>query len=345
MTNTQKALLYIIRLGLQNEPDKDFPNSVDWGFLFKMSIQHGVNAIVADGLQLHKEIQIPQEFKVQKLQWLGTIMQMERRYEKQNQIVDNLTSYLQKQCIDIMILKGQPLSFYYPNPNHRPVGDIDIFAFGDYEKINQLIESHGEHVEYENDKHSVFYFNGVMVENHQTLFDISHSKIEKITESFIAKDKKSNILTKKGFYIPNPQCNYLFLLRHLAKHFGDNEGINLRQLIDFGLFLYNNKKNIDIKLAKKVLFSTKLTKINNIFVSIAQEITGHDLSVFIWGQIDHKIKNKVFDEIFYHPINETNTIGFAYFFEKIKIIFSQKWKYDLLPESFFSRIRRAWRKM
>ena len=38
--------------------------------------------------------------------------------------------------------------------------------------------------------------------------------------------------------------NVLYLLRHMARHFGI-EGINLRILLDWGLFLRNNRHQID----------------------------------------------------------------------------------------------------
>ncbi len=83
-----------------------------------------------------------------------------------------------------------------------------------------------------------------MIENHQPLFDIEQSDIERKIESFATKDIESCFMTDDGCYVFNENPNYLFLIRHLAKHFGDNEYINIRQFVDFGLFINVKGKSL-----------------------------------------------------------------------------------------------------
>ena len=61
----------------------------------------------------------------------------------------------------------------------------------------------------------------------------------------IMKNKEYLDFQPEGYYTLKPLDNYIFLLRHLARHFGSEEGYNSRQLLDIMLFLSKNKSNID----------------------------------------------------------------------------------------------------
>lgn len=345
MKKSEKVLLALLRVSLSNR-EESLPNNIEWHAVLELAERQGVLAVSFDALETVRtqlgQTALPDMDTL--MDWLGQVSFMETQYSEQDKVLDSLTKFLAKANIEFIVLKGQPLSHYYPHPNHRPVGDIDIYAFDKYEQINQVVENCGIAVEYEQDKHSIFYYKGLMVENHKTLFDVSHSRIEKQTEKLALKSKKECILTERGFYLLHPQANYLFLLRHLAKHFGDNEGMSLRQIIDFGLFIENNKLQLNVKDLEQTLKESKLMDINNILISIASDVIGFDFSSFIFGKIKSDYIERVYVDMFQTQREMTYTKGYKYYIEKIKVLYSQRWKYTLLPESYYSRIRRAFRK-
>lgn len=51
-------------------------------------------------------------------------------------------------------INTEPLSSYYPIAEDRSFGDIDIFSFGDHDKVNTFIRKKGIEIEYD-DKHDV----------------------------------------------------------------------------------------------------------------------------------------------------------------------------------------------
>lgn len=87
-----------------------------------------------------------------------------------------------------MTLKGVGLSTLYPIPSHREGGDIDIYTFSGSESISDseanqladsLIEQQGQKIDVDKTpKHSVFYFNGILVENHKTFTNVHSYAIE-----------------------------------------------------------------------------------------------------------------------------------------------------------------------
>ena len=349
MTPSQKIALELIKIALHDDYLPELPNRINWQEVYNVCEQQSVNTITWPAIQkLQKsEILITTSDKMQLLvmKWFGYSSIQEKRFLQYKKTIDELAIWFKANGIDTLILKGLGLSKYYPVPNLRPCGDIDIYLFGDYVKANKQVEHEGIEVNYEEVKHSVFTYNDFTVENHLTLFDVEQSKIERRTESYAVKNKEACILTDDGYYILNENANYLFLLRHLAKHFGDNEGISLRQLVDFGLFAHAEESKIDRKQLENVLKETRLTRINDILVSIAGEVTGWDLNTLIFGSIDQTTQNKVFDEVF----NTTRDIVYPknpikYLIVKVKMLLDQRWKYALLPESYYSRIKRAFKK-
>lgn len=320
------------------EIDNQFLDKVDWAKLLNFTITQGVSGLCSEAV--NKCLNVPKDVL---MKWICNVSQIERNYQHQLKVLQNLTNYLTENNIKFVVLKGIPLSLYYPVPNHRPFGDIDIYTLGNYDKVNDLMEKNGIHINYEEEKHSVFFFQGIMVENHSTLFNVSHSSIEKYTESLLAINVSNCLLTDFGYYIPNVFCNYLFLIRHLAKHFGDNEGVILRQIVDFALFLKTNEKFIDAKQIQDVLISAKLIMINDIMVSIAQDVTGFDLNKFIFNEFDIKNKKRVMQDILHTYRTESKESQKLGVCRKIQILLEQRWKYNILPESFYTRLKRAWR--
>ena len=66
-----------------------------------------------------------------------------------------------------MVLKGYGLSLDWPIPNHRVVGDLDIYNFGKWKEADSFIaEQLGIKIDDGHEHHAVFNFNGVAVENH-----------------------------------------------------------------------------------------------------------------------------------------------------------------------------------
>lgn len=79
-------------------------------------------------------------------------------------------------------MKGVGLSTYYPIPSHREGGDIDIFTYSaDHSRksdaeanrlADRLMEEKGIEVDLEHsEKHSMFYYKGIPIENHKTFIN------------------------------------------------------------------------------------------------------------------------------------------------------------------------------
>lgn len=337
-----QQLLALIKNALDlNSNHQLFESCVNWDGILDLASQQGVVSIAFDGIQKLPGKLMPEMTLL--MDWCGQCTNSEIVYKHYSECLIRLVRFFSHHGISVLILKGLPLSKNYPVPHHRQCGDIDIYLFGDYEKANKILEDAGMSVNYEDPKHSIFYVDDIMVENHKTLFNTTQSGIEHYTESLVAKDLDDCILTDEGYYILPPTTNYLFLLRHLAKHFGDNEGVTLRQILDFGLFIKSKHSTLEINEIQNLVRSSGLAKINDIFVSIACECFGLNIEDYIFDKVNKKDEQRVFDDIFVsyrsHDFSHNRLMRIA---EKLNVLMSQRWKYRLLPESYYSRIRRSW---
>lgn len=217
----------------------------DWNAVYRLATAQGVATIAWDGFQrLKGEGQIELQYdlpRTLKLQWAMQVDEIERRYEKQQVAIHALAAFYREHEISMMILKGYGLSLFYPVPNHRPCGDIDLWLFGEQERADKALqERYGLQIDTEKHYHTVFTFQGVMVENHFSLLNpnshLSNRPIERRLRALLPDQSAAIALDKENLYIPNADFNALFILRHSAAHFAAAE-IGLRHLVDWAMFL------------------------------------------------------------------------------------------------------------
>lgn len=172
MNETIRTLLYLVRLGLFtdmlvcSDNDCDF-NKTNWGKLFCISVSQGVNAIAADGLQfllenpgskeLLKSLDAP-PLKLQKTQRLGSSLTIERIYEQHKHVMSELAAFYRTHGIKMLVAKGYGLSLNYPVPNHRPLGDIDIWLFGEQKRGDNTLSEKGVKIDYGHHHHTIFNY-------------------------------------------------------------------------------------------------------------------------------------------------------------------------------------------
>lgn len=216
-----------------------------WQALFGMAARQGVLAIVYDVVK-----DLPQEqqpMRNLKIQWALSVESIECRYEKQHNISAFLADSFSEQGINTVVLKGLAISGYYPIPSHRECGDLDCWLGADYEIGNQICEKLAARVNRDYYKDSTIIYRGLMVENHRFILPIRGSRkmktLERYLQNIALKDERSFISGTK-LIKPSADFNALFLTAHGINHFL-SEGIKLRHILDWALFLKAEQNNIN----------------------------------------------------------------------------------------------------
>lgn len=323
----ERALTTLLKMALHEEIAHDVEwdslSDSDWKDCYMLAVKHGVMAVAFDGIEL-----LPVEWqpcRPIRLSWALAVKNYENRYERYCKTAAELSSFYAKHGIAMVQLKGVGLSSYYPVPSHREGGDVDIYTYSldpskmsdsDANKLaNKLMEDRGIAVEYENEKHSNFYYNGIPIENHKTFLDLNVNKIARPMDSLLKKllDPHKVCLCDCQYEIcvPSVEFNVLFLSCHAGRHYC--EGLRLHHIFDWACML----KRYGLSISKEIMddkllrFIYSLTEICNILFETNVSFAGDaSLSREVYGQI-------------MHPKYERNcpTSKLAIFFYKIARVF------------------------
>ena len=364
IASNEKLLLNLIKIALGKSTKCTLPNTLEWNILFDMSIKQCVPSVVLDGLNKSLASEPCQDNngigKMDKLKWLSMVLNMERQYTIHESVIAELAAFYQRAGYQMMLLKGYGLSKYWPIPNHRPTGDIDIYLMylnpegkgksrSAWECADKLMtEKFGIQIDNSHHHHSVFTYKGIMVENHYDFVNVHSHR----SNRWIENEFKTLALTRNEEYtfdngakllFPSPLLNCLFVARHNAIHFAA-EHLNLRQLLDWALFVEDRHKDIDWNyfwnIAKKMGMEKFVLCMS--FISIRQLAFEKDVfhipnEYEDFQKCNHGLIDKVLDNIL-HPTDEANdSKGIAYVINRYKLWKSNLWKHRIVySDSVFS---------
>ena len=257
-------LFLLLKLGIETADahDGEFEpllvlSMEQWRELMDLATRQGVASIAIDGVQrlyetYGKGIKVASEAPVEWSQWViectGILTQYEQFSLAQRKVISGLSEIWAKDSIRVMVFKGQANASFYPVPEHRATGDIDCWLFGDAEKGDSLIKKMGAIVDNSWYRHSKIIYNGETLENHRVLSHTRGSKRKKEMEKeLVALLDSANLSKINGCgeaLLPPAQFNAHFLLYHALHHFL-SEGLRIKQVLDWAMFLKAEQDNVD----------------------------------------------------------------------------------------------------
>ena len=228
---------------------------MDWQELYSFASKQALLGLCFDGIErLGKEY--PEELKRNPIgrellmTWMGKAQQIRRQNMKVNAVAGKLFAMLRVDGMRCCVLKGQGNALMYPNPYSRTPGDIDVWIDASRERITEYAS---KRFELEDDirlQHLETSLDGVPVELHffpcSMNNPICHARLQKWFRRN-ADLQCSHIVglpNRAGdIAIPTTAFNVVYQLTHLYHHFFD-EGIGMRQIIDYFLVVNNFSKNV-----------------------------------------------------------------------------------------------------
>ena len=292
----------LIRLGIGNDSVGCVGgvSDIDWNALEALAAQHGLSAILVDGVERLTDGKRPP--KPVLLQWIGETLQgYEYRYELYRRALAEMAAFYKEHGFKMMVLKGYACSLDWPKPEHRPCGDIDIWQYGQQKEADAVLAREKDvDVDNSHQHHTVFYWRDFMVENHYDFINVHHHKsnaaFEKILKELAQDDSHFVDVYGESVYLPSPNLHALFLLKHTMMHFAA-EGITLRQLIDWAFFVRSHGEEVDWTWLEGVLDEFGMRRLYDIFNAICVEELGFDANNFTRVQFEPVLKERVLNEI------------------------------------------------
>ena len=189
--------------------------------VFDELCSHTIEALAAPVLA---ELSLPDALYQQ---WMKRIVRTVAFYHICKQLQDSLPV-----TVPYAILKGTSSAQYYPYPEYRVLGDIDIITRREDfpAACEQLIQAGFEEkdADKENIRHRKFIKWNIMVEVHKTFsYTNDIQKAEYLDNLIFEGINPSHIL--------EDSLNGLVLIAHISQHL--DEGLGLRQIIDWMMFV------------------------------------------------------------------------------------------------------------
>ncbi len=325
MTVEESILFELIRAGLAPAAEKgEEPfhtvcsvEAPDWNSIFQLASSQGVLAITWDGLQRLSASgkispgRLPE--RMLKLRWAYNVERIESRYRHQLAAAKRLAGILAEAGIRMMILKGLSLSRFYPVPEHRPCGDIDIWLYGRQHEADALLRTRmGIEVDEDKHHHTVFHIDGVMVENHFDFLNVhahpSNRELERRLKLLASQPGESLSADDPAIFCPSPDLDALFLLRHAAGHFAAVD-IGLRHVVDWALFVRSSHERVDWASLESVAERQNMHRFLHCLNAISIDCLGVSPDCFPPFVRDEALENRVLNEILHPEFSELSPQG------------------------------------
>ena len=182
--------------------------------------------------------------------WMGATQQIRRQNMKANVVANKLYSMLREDGLRCCILKGQGNALMYPNPYSRTPGDIDVWVNASREQITKYAQKHfeiGDDIRFHHLETSV---DGVPVELHFFPCTMNNPIYNARLQKWFKRNADLQCSNVVGLpdgagdvAVPTTAFNVVYQLTHLYHHFFD-EGIGMRQIIDYFLVVNDFSKNV-----------------------------------------------------------------------------------------------------
>lgn len=307
---TYEIYIRLIRLGIGKEDNPKYLNNIlqgniDWEDFESFAFQQGSTAVVMDALDIlsANDCEIIKSLPQRKrLEWIGNVLNnYETRYDAYIKAMSSLARFYNENGYRMMLLKGYACGLNWPNPKHRPYGDIDIWLFGNQASADETIKKErGIKVDTSHHHHTTFEWDGFLIENHYDFVNTKDLKtsrsMEKIFNELGMNDSYSIDIEGERVYLPSPDLHALFLIRHLALHFA-SVSINLRQMIDWGFFVEKHTGEINWSWLCDTLKKYHMMDFFNCINAICVGDLGFSARIFPNVQFDPSLKDKMVKDI------------------------------------------------
>lgn len=344
MTKAENILLELIRMVVTDRPaalPKDITGE-NWQEVMALACRQGVLGIIFDAMTTLPQEDTPDRNIILKL--ISKIAAMEAIYQKHKMAIKDLAQFYSEEGIRIMLMKGYGLSLNWPQPDHRPVGDIDCYNFGAHELADHVVHDKlGITIDNSHHKHSVFHFKGATVENHYDFLNIyghkSTAEIEQILKGLVIFEETTSDVDTNTFklrkcdipnvWLPSIRFNLLYLLRHSGEHFASVD-MTLRVVLDWAFYIKANAP-VDwewlLETINKVGMKSYLAVLNAICI----RFLGFDKELFPNLPVDDRMLERTIGDILHPEVEQ------AYYHNTIREIvfrFSRwwrnRWKHDMV---------------
>jgi hypothetical protein len=241
----------------------------------------------------------------QRAAWAKMAKRTEDENKKVNMCISEIFLNLNDQHLRPILLKGQGMATFYPVPNHRKAGDIDIFFPFEpqAQKADEWAKMQDEDAD-TTEKYLLRYqWRGIKVEHHRHMISLTNTLLNHRLQSIIegetrACDSAYVVINGTRTEIVPPTLHMLFNLLRVS-HFMLNEGLRIKQLIDVGIFLRKMGHKVDFLKVEGWIEQLKMKRMAQLVGALLVRLFNftEDEIPFMKPGVDDKNLDDIFNEI------------------------------------------------
>ena len=281
MKQYEEVFFEVLRAGLWRTPAHVPSDFRDWASVMKIARSQAVTGLVGDVLLTSPDIlstvPAPIQQKLQDIPLNNMAM-----HTMLNNTLIMVTTTLREHGIESVLLKGQGVSRYYPVPELRQCGDIDLYVGEDmyepaYEALKDVVSEIDEKSVLPEGKHFHAKVGSVLLEIHRFADNVPQKKMNRLYQELSRTGLTDNTVKMDfgGVLIDTPadSFNVFYLFHHLWHHF-ITEGVGFRQITDIACFLHSRYGNLDLDYLKHALDGMDLMRPWQVFGLVMVEWLG-----------------------------------------------------------------------
>ena len=240
----------------------------DWKVVYHTCRQQGMTAVLFDFVRQLPKSEAPD--KALLMEWLSAATAVEQTMQRMQVTAGEIAEAMEKREIPVVVLKGMAFAQYYPNPLFRECGDLDCYMMGKKEEGDLATLELGGTMEEAGYKHSHLIYKGLTIENHRFFTDFDNTPTGMLTEQVLGElmQEAHTYIGGSKLCCPSANFNALFLLKHAQGHFID-EGIRMRHVLDWALFLREKQEEVDWSKVLPMLEVTHTAQFAGVMTAIA----------------------------------------------------------------------------
>lgn len=279
MNRSEDLFLLLLRAALFGEKlEASAFAEADWKQIFHLADIQTVSALVLDGMGTlsASAINIPLG---EKLALIGKMQRMEQVNALHRSVIVKIDKALRAAGIPCVFMKGQTTALRYPHPLHRTPGDIDfVVAPDDFGKTMAVMETLGK-VDHDlvHEHHGMAWVDGVTVEPHYKVHNYQRPSTDRAMQRIFASIFPSRLsqadIDGHQVAVFSSTFESVFLISHMVNHVYE-EGLGLRQVIDYAMFLQACADRIDWMQHHEWLYRMRMERAWRIFTCICTSYLG-----------------------------------------------------------------------
>lgn len=268
MNKESKYLLHLLGAYLRKAEPQPEPG-VDWGRLTELAYSHNLAGVLAFMGMQYPICPDPEHRMSLRRFYLMTITEFSTRGE----LAEGFSQILADNGIDHVLVKGIVLRDFFPVPELRTYGDVDlVIRRTDRQKSHALMEQLG--FQTKTDWEPVYSYRK-RSENYELHTELLETDVaEKTACRAYFRDCWSHVvpIAEHRFQF-EPEYHFLYLLTHLAKHV-TGSGAGIRMYMDVAAIILHYGENLDWAMIARELEVLDLGNFANVVFTMVQNCFG-----------------------------------------------------------------------